>query len=293
MKKTFFYLLAVLTLTAGAYDNAGQAMKAGHTFRGQKKITEAAAAYDKAFKLAKNDYERYNAMFYKAITSQDVDTTVKILREAMKYAKNGHHISSGLYHIAHYLVRQKKYDQANEELLKIKTLVKGTSNFYTESVPVAIGRNFYVLKKYDEALKYAREAVASKRKDVSTSAWALVYDASIARKDMKEAENAVNALLAKKELTGMEFFTSRRLAVDFFCRQKKYDEALKYAQEIENEKTCNAFARAVGLYHIASIYQRTGKKDLAVAAWQKLEKCSVPYFRNIAKRNLAALNKKK
>ena len=295
MKKLSILLLGAAVFAAGAYENSAAALKAGNAFRSKKQNKEAIAAYAEAFKLTKHNSEKYAACFYSGVASaglKDYDTAVSKIRESLQYTQNGNNLSSSQYHIAHYLGVQQKYDQAIAEMGKVKELSKGVSNYYTESVPSAIGRFLIAQKKYKEAVAEAEKGVSSKRTDASVQAWSVIYDASILMKDFSGAEKAVNGLLSKTGLKGADFFARCRLANDFYRRTKKLDLSVKYAAEIENNTELTPFQRALGVYYAAVSYQSMGQKEKALEQWKKLENCNVPHLQNQAKRNISSLTKK-
>ena len=295
MKKLSVLLMAAIVFAAGAYENAAQALKAGHDFRNKKQPKEAAAAFDEAFKLAKKDGVKFAALFYGGVAYvnlKDYDTGISRIRESLKYTKNGNMLSSSQYHVAHYLGVLKKYDEAIAEMGKVKELAKGCVNFYTESVPSAVGRYLMLQKKYKEAIESARKGVDSKRTDVVVLSWGVIYDASIQQKDLSGAEEAVKALLARTDLKANDFFASRRLANDFYRRKKNLDLAVKYAVELENNETVTPYQRALGTYYTAITYQVLGQKEKALEQWKKLETCSVASLQNTAKRNIKSLTRK-
>lgn len=280
MKKLSILLLGAAVFAAAAYENAAAALKAGNAFRSKKQHKEAIAAYEEVLKLTKHNSEKYAACFYSGIASaglKDYDTAVSKIRESLQYTQHGNNLSSSQYHIAHYLGVQKKYDQAIAEMRKVKELSKGVINYYTESVPSAIGRFLMAQKKYKEAVAEAEKGVNNKRTDASVQAWCVIYDASILLKDLSGAEKAVTALLNKNDLKAVDFFTRCRLANDFYRRTKKLDLSVKYAAEIENNTELTPFQRALGVYYAAISYQSMGQKEKALEQWKKLENCSVPH----------------
>ena len=294
MKKLSVILLAVCA--AGllpAYETFAEARKAGQDLRAKGSYKKSFAAYEEAAKLAKTKGEKFSAEFMKGVVlcqDKQYEKGLPVLRAALELASNPSQKVSCQFHIAYYLGADKKYEEAIVEMRKVREFGKGTKHDYIDRSDACIGDYLRALKRYDEAIAAVKDVCGNPNKDTAFLALTVTYSSSKALKNTEGMQKAVDGMLALSDLRPYAFFTTRVCAFELARSQKKYDEALKYANEIVAKEGLSKNLRLTGYYYVALCYAGLGDKEKELAAWKELENCGIKYLESSAARNIKRLS---
>ena len=294
MKKLSVILLAVCAAgLLSAYETYAEARKAGQDFRAKGNYKKSFVAYEQAAKLAKTRGEKFSAEFMKGVVlcqDKQYEKGISVLRAALDLASSPSQKVSCQFHIAYYLGSDKKYEEALSEMRKVREFGKGIKHDYIDRSDACIGDYLRALKRYDEALAAVKDVCGNPNKETAFAALAVAYSANKELKNNEGMQKAVDGMLALSELRPYAFFTTRKCAFELARAQKKYDEALKYANEIVAKEGLSKNLRLTGTYYAALCYAGKGDKEKELAAWKELENCGIKYLETSAARNVKRLS---
>ncbi len=215
-------------------------MKIGEIYEGTQCMTEAMKLCKDDSKIRVTILTSLGILF---IRSGKYREALDSFRKALKIAREINSLKDeiiSLNNIAEVYKVVGKYDQALKYQQQTIELVKKTDNLYMQIALLnSMGEIYKIQKKFDEAMKLYEESLALSEKTggkrTHYATLKLMADLYYARGEKEKALDLYNKVREfYKEINDKENESNILIYLtNHFCSEKKYDKALKYAEELK------------------------------------------------------------
>lgn len=210
-------------------------------------IYESVQCMNEALKLAKDDSKIqgsiFNSLGISYMGSNRYREALENFRKALKIAKETNNLKDeiiSMNNVAGVYKQVGKYDQALKYHQQTLELVKKTDNLYIEIALLnSMGEIYRIQKDFDKAAAYYKESLALSEKTggkrTHYATLKLMADLYYVRGEKEKALELYKKIRDfYREMNDEENGTGILLKLaNFYVNEKKFDEALKYADELE------------------------------------------------------------
>lgn len=210
-------------------------------------IFEGAQCMNEALKLAKDDPKIQGSILTSLgisyLSTSRYRQALESFNKALKIARETNNLKDeiiGLNNVAEVYKQVGKYDQALKYQQKALELVKKTDNLYVQIALLnSMGEIYKIRKEYDKALNNYKESIALSEKTggkrTHYATLKLMADLYYAKGEKEKALELYKKVREfYREMNDEENETNILLYLaNFYSNEKRFDEALKYATEVE------------------------------------------------------------